>query len=214
MKTKEQAIAKALAEIHETKARIARLIAGTESPEFNEQKERLIAAFREIEGCRFVGITYTSKGTGESARYTIRIGDNYISLLEKSLLELDLTKEQHIAQPIGEQAFAAVRASLVESIEKHKIGEQNSAYTKAGMYVFLCSGLKLSLNDGSLEVCGVQHAKKVLTPGVYKTVKSSPLTLAKDAIRSTLPVSKYRTLALDPGAIQGARIEGDSLEFD
>lgn len=109
---------------------------------------------------------------------------------------------------IGPERAAAAELilSLFATLSALANGTENPAYTKAGLYETICPGLKVSRADGSFELCGFSHAKKVLEPGTYKTVNSSPKTLAKDELRETLPVSKFRTLALDVGALESVRI--------
>lgn len=213
--TIQEAIAQAMADLKNARERINRLLSGEQTPGFDAQVESLVDAFKQIEGkCQFVGFTYTSKGTGEVARYTLQIGVSYKGLIEKSILEMDTRETEFRAGPLGNEAFTAVRESLVESLAAMAEGREHAAFTKAGVYVQICPGLKMNLRDGSLEICGVQHARKVITPGVYKTVNSRPLTIAKDRIRGELPIAKYRTLAVDPGTIHGTRINGEILEFD
>lgn len=213
--TVQEAVAQAVAELRNARERIARLLSGEQAPSFDAQVESLVNAFRQIEGkCQFVGFTYTSKSTGEVARYTLQIGASYKGLVEKSILEMDTRETEFRAGPLGNEAFEAVRASLVESLAAMAEGREHVGFTKAGMYAQICPGLKMSLRDGSLEICGVQHSRVVITPGIYKTVNSRPLTIAKDKIRGELPIAKYRTLAIDPGTIHGARINGETLEFD
>lgn len=213
--TIQEAVAQAVAELRNARERIARLLSGEQAPSFDAQVESLVNAFQQIEGkCQFVGFTYTSKSTGEVARYTLRIGTDYKTLVENSILEMDTRETEFRAGPLGNEAFGAVRASLVESLAAMAEGREHIGFTKAGMYSPICPGIKMSLRDGSLEICGVQHSRAVIVPGVYKTVNSRPLTIAKDKIRGALPVAKYRTLAIDPGTIHGARINGETLDFD
>jgi len=52
-----------------------------------------------------------------------------------------------------------------------------------------------------------------LENGVFKTVKSAPLTLAKDAMRRKLPVGKFREYSIQPQALETAKINGETLEL-
>lgn len=197
------------------KLRTAKRDLQSQVADFQSEVAGLVQAFREIEGkSQFVGFTYTSKGTGEIARYTLQIGVDYKGLVERSLLELELNEATHKAQPFGAEAFEAVQASLKESLLAMAEGREHKDYTKAGIYISICSGIRMNSNDLTLEVCGVQRSRVVIQKGEYKTVKSKSLTIVKNAIRDTLPLAKYRTLSLDIGAISSARINGETIDFD
>lgn len=170
-----------------------------------------------MSGARFVSLTYTAKESGEQARHTLIHGANYKTLIEKSLLALELQEkelknlaaEKVKSKESAEQAFN----ELVESFKATLNGTQEN-YTKAGMYVTLSSGLKLNLNDNTLEIHGLAHNKIVLVPGVYPKVNSRLKTIAKQTIRAELPVSKYRSFALDSGNIHAVRLQGEEIVFD
>ncbi len=115
---------------------------------------------------------------------------------------------------IGAERAAASELciSLCDSLIAGTQGEQNEAYTKAGLYEPICEGIKASRTDGTLELCGLSHSKRVIEAGTYKQVNSSAKTIAKDALRASLPVGRYRTLALDVGALESVRIAGNEID--
>ena len=161
-------------------------------------------------GPSFIGVTYTSKKHNETARYVFSIGTNYLNLLKKSLVELDAIK---VESELDKTAHAAVKASLEKSIAAHEKGEQSEDYTKKGMYRDLAPGVK-EFNDGTCEIAGIQISRKVITAGIYKTVNSSPLTLAKQAIEKQLSKSKYKTLCIDAGNLESIRVGGKEIEVE
>lgn len=132
------------------------------------------------------------------------------------------TKERKAANAVlkaFQEAIGADRAaaselciSLSDTLIAGATGGQNAAYTKAGLYEPICEGIKASRADGTLELWGLAHAKRVIEQGVYKVVNSSDKTLAKEAIRKGLPVGKFRTFALDEGAIESLRISGAEID--
>jgi hypothetical protein len=172
----------------------------------------IISAFARAtgHGPSFVGVTYTAKKTGETARYVFSIGTNYLNLLNKSLVELGGIS---VESELDKAAHAAVKASLEKSIAAHEKGEQSDDYTKKGMYRDLSPGVK-EFNDGTCEIAGIQISRKVITPGVYKTVNSAPLTLAKQAIEKQLSKSKYKTLCIDAGNLESIRVGGNEIEVE
>lgn len=161
-------------------------------------------------GPSFIGVTYTAKKTGETARYVFSIGTNYLNLLKKSLAELDGIS---VESELDKTAHAAVKASLEKSIAAHEKGEQSEDYTKAGMYRDLAPGVK-EFSDGTCEIAGIQISRKVITPGIYKTVNSAPMTLAKQAIEKRLSKSKYKTLCIDAGNLETVRVGGNEIEVE
>lgn len=167
----------------------------------------------------FASLTYTSKGTGETARYTVQLGFSYAKALERSLLDLDcldilsLGKTKGFSPELMAQAAAEVQASLEKSIEAHSKGEQSADYTKKGQYVPLFMGLNVNKTDNSFQLFGLVQNKVSLVPGVHKPVKSADLTLAKNLIRRELTLGKFREFALDEDTIHKARLNGATVEF-
>ena len=159
---------------------------------------------------RFVGVTYRSKSTGELARHIIIVGASYVNTLKTSI-ELLGAKISSLSG-IEAQAGANVLASLTKSLTAHLNGEQSEDFTKKDMYVPVCTGIKASLNDGTLELCGLSHSKVVLEPGIDRPDTRRPLTKAQDKIKHDLPISKFRTLAIDMGTLESVRIGGTELE--
>lgn len=186
--------------------------------------KQLHSELNEISGkAQFASVTYASKSTGEVARHTLIIGARYENVLRDSILALSLVTGDELATIASEQGAALIEAekakeelaaSLAESLQKHLVGEQNKDYTKQGVYARIGNGMTVSLNDGSFELHGLSHSKKVLTEGVHKLVKSSGKTKCKNALRKLLPLGKYRTLALDAGAVQTVRLNGETIEFE
>lgn len=171
---------------------------------------RLAVAVASLQGVRFVGVTYRSKSTNELARHVLIIGASYKEVIRKSMEEL--TRKLPTLTGIHTQAANELIASYSKSLLAIDTGTERPDYTKAGLYEVICPGLKVSRNDGSFELCGLSHSKTVIEAGVYETVKSRPLTIAKRELEEGLPRSKYRTLALDVGALESVRIGGREID--
>lgn len=120
-------------------------------------------------------------------------------------MELQLPKLTGIDLEAANELLASFNATLS--------GTQ-TAYTKEGQYITVANGVKLNTNDNTLELCGLEQSKVVITPGNYPKVNSKPKTIAKNAIRKTLPIGKYKTLCLDAGLFQSAKLNGETLEFN
>ena len=181
----------------------------------------IIALIRSLIGkAQFASLTYTTKESKETARYTVILGATYRTLLDKSLLALTLLDLPTLAKDKGMDlalltlAQGEVQKSLEKSIAAHAIGQQNADYTKRGQYASLGAGLNVNETDGSLQLFGLVQSKVVLQPGEHKVVNSKPLTLAKKAITKALPIGKFREFALDAGNIQAVKLDGTTLVFE
>jgi len=171
---------------------------------------RLVAAVAAINGVKFVGVTYRSKSTGELARHVLILGASYKEVTRKSMEEI--TRKLPTLSGIDLQAANDLLVSYSKSLLAMDTGTEHEDYTKAGLYDLICPGLKVSRADNSLELCGLSHSKTVIEQGTYKHVNSKPLTLAKQAIEKELPRGKFRTLALDVGALESIRIGGAEID--
>lgn len=109
-------------------------------------------------------------------------------------------------------ASAELAISLYDTLAAINAGTENEAYTKAGLYETLCPGLKVSRADGTFELVGLSHSKRVIEAGTFKAVNSSAKTIAKDKLRTSLPIGKFRTLSLDVGALHSVRIGGNDVD--
>jgi hypothetical protein len=165
----------------------------------------------KINGAKFIGLVYTAKSTGEVASYVVQIGHSYKNLVERSLKQLDVTYGTDASNCTDVATYEALR-ELRESLVKTLRGTQDG-YTKAGQYETVCNGVEINKADGTLEIRGLVVQKKVITAGVYKTVKSSAKTIAKNKIRKSLPIGKYRSFALDAEAVKSVKIDGELFEF-
>ena len=161
-------------------------------------------------GARFVSFDYTSKSTGEKARHTLLLGISYKKLLEKDI-QSAFTSRHNDQQAIEKEARREVLASLAKSLRAQRQGQKNEDYTRKNENrIELGKGLKLV--DSGLQVTGYSIAKKVIVPGVYKDVKSKPLTLAKKAIERGLKQSHIKDFCLSN--VTSARMEGKTLVIE
>lgn len=164
----------------------------------------------------FASLLYRSKTDNSLARYTVNLGFKYQNLLEKSIDELQAKMDNNeFVTDLEKQAASEVLASLQKSLTAQKSGEQNEDYTKKGQYTPIGNGLSIHENpDGktSLQLFGLIQSKKVIEPGLpKKPVNSKPITVAKNAIKKGLSISKFREFALDVGNISCIKANGQEL---
>ena len=174
--------------------------------------KRKIEAINASGRATFIGITYTAKGTGETARHVLNLGVSYLNAVKKAIDELS-TIERSGLSGLELEALENVLASYQNTLEKASIGEKNDAYTKKEVYLDIIPGLKMSLNDYSLELHAMSVSKKVIAEGKEKKpTVSRPLTVAQDKFKKGLAVSKYRSFCLDVGHLESIRIGGSEME--
>lgn len=186
-----------------------------ETPEDIMMHPIILALMALLGKCRFASFTYTSKKSGEVARYTLRLNTRYQAFLEKQILEAEL-KLQELPQEEQQSpkalALVEMKASFEKSLAYHIKGLQNPDYTKAGMYRDLGNGVRI-FQDNTLEVAGVIHSYKVLVPGVHKPVTHrTPITAAKAELRKGF--ESWVTLSLDLGNLHEAKANGETAEID
>lgn len=161
---------------------------------------------------RFASFTYTAKKHGEKARYTLLLGANYSNICQDDITALEI--ELGNATGIRKVVIQGMIESLRESINAKAENRSHVNDTKAGLYETICPGLRININDGTCEILGLQVAKAVLVPGDYKEVKHrTEETAIKAEIRKTLKVGKIKTLCVDLGNFESARVNGETLEL-
>ena len=171
---------------------------------------------------RFTSLVYRSKTSGEKSRFTVITGFNYEKCVEDSLLQLELLSLEDIVTLLiskhgGSEAewfpiVAQAASELTESLTKTLLGAQDNS--RSNQYRQVAPGIKENLNDKTLELTGLIHSKVVLEEGEFKDKKSSNKTIAKDTIRKFLKVGKFRSFALDSGAISRVKLMGETIELE
>lgn len=181
--------------------------------------ENVLAVIRKmatLKGNRFASLVYRAE-SGELARHTILIGFSYHNAVVKSLG--DLKEMKFAANSLEAQAQAELIASFEKTLAAHEVGKQNADYTKKDVYDDvaldgeLVSGIRYNTTDGSFKLFGLSVAKTILENGIFKEVKSKPLTIAKDKLRRSLAVGKFREYKIQNDSLAQAKINGETLEM-
>lgn len=160
----------------------------------------------------FLSIRGYRSASGEIADHTICFHMSYGSALERSIAALS---EIVPADDTEATAKAELLASYQKSLEKVRsepevLGEvYDRVLDSKGAPI---KGIKYHRQSGRLHIFGLAMAKKVLVPGTYsKEVKSKPLTIAKNRLRKSLPVERFRQFIVDPSHCEAIRFEGQTL---
>lgn len=173
--------------------------------------EMIVKLAEMTRGARFASLQYRAKSSNELALHVVQLGFSYHNAVEKSLIEIGAILPELTG--IDLVAGIEIQTSLQKTLDAHAQGKQNADYTKAGQYRPIIGGLNVNLNDSTFQLFGLTIQKTVIEPGTFKVVKSAPLTIAKNDIRRTLSIGKFREFALDSGVIERAKMAGETLTF-
>jgi hypothetical protein len=156
--------------------------------------------------------SYVSSASGEVANITVDTRADYLQLIKASIQQVTAMKpadlqriaaENNLAPELVEQARTEVLASLEQSLK----GENPHGVIVKASYEDMGQGVKVHKDSGAVHLQGLQLSKQVLLDGTPKAkVNSKPLTIAKDAIRDTLPVHKWRQYKLESGRFRAIQI--------
>ena len=158
-------------------------------------------------GCRFISILYRAKGTGELAKHTILLGATLENAYRKDIFNLKRMEFEGIKE--------VARLELLKSLE-HSLDVgigNNAAYTQKGKHESKAKGLRMDKESGICQIYGLQMRKIVIEKGVYKSVRSSDKTIAKNAIRKGLRSGKFRPYCVEAENLQSAKMNGRTLEL-
>lgn len=151
---------------------------------------------------------YKSVSTGEVADHQIVFHTSYGNALERSLGMLEgFPRGEGVEAQAREELILSYRASLdkVRGEPLEVIGEHyDRVLDGEGNPI---RGCKIHRGSGELHLFGMHLQKRVIVPGVYKEVKSRPLTLAKDKLREMLPVNKFRQFIIKEGQVEEIRVD-------
>lgn len=117
-------------------------------------------------------------------------------------------------EPKKDKAFAVLQnakeALIASQIapSKARSEAQTNAYTRLAN----APQIKVHNQSGKIFIEGYQVSKKVIVKGTYKAVNSRPLTIAKNAIKKGMKVSKIRQYTLTE--INLMRLNKKTLEFN
>jgi len=155
---------------------------------------------------RFASFLYRNN-KNELARYKIQLGFNYINLVEKSALQLQLESENMQGQTLD--AAKSLLASFQKTIEGSNFNPAKAAYKPVkDRHGKTIQGVKLNQNDNSLQVYGLICSKIIIENG--KPVKKS--SSLNSVLRSNLPVGRFREFNLE--GVKVAKMDGDVLVLE
>lgn len=154
----------------------------------------------------FLSIKEYIATSGEVADFAIAFHVDYRGALKRSHQIISDYKPE---DEIQTAARTAILASMSKRLtEKESLDEIDATYVyfndAHGQQI---KGIKAHRETNDLYLFGFVRSKSILTPGTYKDVKSSPLTIAKRKIENLTPISKFRQFKLSPGSFKEIRVE-------
>lgn len=186
------------------------------------KKEMIVVSAKTIKGTSFVGVRDYRNEQGELSNQTFVVGINYAKLLQsdfQSLLNFNLST---LADKFDSELLNQAYSELVSSLEKRLSSDEIKAELLAknddtivrskaqtDAYSPVCKGVKAK--DGDLYVYGLQVRKTILEKGIYKEVKSRPLTLAKNAIKKAAELRENKFRQFKVGRIGEVALMGATI---
>lgn len=173
-----------------------------------------VSFVQEIAKLRPSSTFLTLKGyraeSSEISNVSLVFNISYTNALTRSIATLE-------SLSLGTDLERQARSELLESYRKslanpEKVEEREPAYT-----YFLnddnepVKGVKYHIASGTLHLYGLVSQKKILLPGIYKTVNSRPLTIAKRKLSSLTSVGKFRQYKLTSDRVDSINVQGMEL---
>lgn len=166
------------------------------------------AVEKSITGVSFVSIRNYTNSTNEVSNNLINVGINYETAKQKDItFLLDLKFKDHEFKS-DKETLETARQELIAAFVKPN---ENRSNGQKDAYTPIFAGVKVHNETGVLYIYGYRENKTVLVKGEYKTVKSAPLTIAKNELRALLKTGKFTQFALEVG--NELRANGETLEL-
>lgn len=152
------------------------------------------ATAKSPSGVSFFSIRYYSNKQGEVSHYLINLGASYEKAKAKDiefLTNLDITTKE------WKSSLLDIAKAKTELINAFIAPSQTRSEAQIEAYERIVPGLKIHKETGTIVIDGYVRAKKTILAGEFKTVNSSPLTIAKNELRKLLRTGKIRQFNLD-----------------
>jgi len=163
-------------------------------------------------GVSFVRINGYTNRQGEVSNVTINVGINYGNVKAKDLTYLEGVDVTQI-ETDNEDVKVLLNDAKIALIEAQKQPNKNNSKGQIDAYTRVKGAPQLKVHNetGQIYLEGYEVNKTKLVEGVYKTVNSKSLTLAKNLIRKGMKASKIRQYKLSE--INSLSLSGDTIEF-
>lgn len=166
------------------------------------------AVSNSITGVTFFSVKNYTNSSNEVSNNLINVGINYEKSKEQDLEFLKNIKLSDYEFKSPNDVLNEAKKELIESFIKPN---ENRSNGQKDAYTNIFSGVKVHNETGVLYVYGYRVNKTVIKEGEYKTVKSSPKTIAKNELRKLLKTNKFTQYAIEVGNTLTAK--GETIEL-
>lgn len=173
-----------------------------------ERNLQIFITAKTIKGTSFIGIRNYTNSSSEVSNQTILAGASYERAKAADILtvqDFDINSySSEFSEDLRREAHAKILNSLVNPSTGNREGQIEA-------YRTIAPGLKLHLVSNEIHVFGFVIAKKLIVPGVYKSVNSKELTKCQDEIKKILDLktAKYRQFKI--GKAEELQIQGFTI---
>jgi hypothetical protein len=180
----------------------------------------------ELEKLRQSSTFLTIKGycaeNGEIADFNIIFHMSYKNALLKSINIVNNFKLTDLPISLqNDQLFDLAKQELLTSFSKSldKIDNISLEDLDDGYIRFYdqnndhVKGVKLHKNTGILHLFGLLVNKKIIMPTTYKHVNHKPLTVIKNQIKKSCPISKFRQFRITADQVESISVENLKINF-
>lgn len=158
-------------------------------------------------GVSFVSIKGYTNSYGEVSNNLVNVGASLTNAKKKdveTLQSLDVTK-------LGGDSILLEKAR-VELINSFLNPNENRSQGQIDAYTIVAKGIKVHNVTGEIYIFGLRNSKTVIEQGVYPTVNSRPLTIAKNQLKKDLKSNKFTQYKLSSTAT--IKMNGEELIFE
>jgi hypothetical protein len=144
-------------------------------------------------GVSFVSVKEYENKSNEISNYLINVGVSLENAKSKDIEYLENLDVKTLKTDIDFDLLNEAKIALIEALKKPN---QNRSNGQKNAYTTISKGIRLHNETNRLHVYGFFVKKDVIVKGVYKTVNSRPLTIAKNYLRKGMKSTKFRTMIL------------------
>lgn len=168
---------------------------------------KLIMTSKTIKGCQFVRITNYHNSAGEVSDQTILVGANYMNMKER---DVEKIKNADVKKFVGFYDETILKEALKQILASYTKPDEEKPPRKQ-VYRNVGRGIKVHIESGELYIQGWAISKDVKVKGVYKEVKSKPLTTAKRYLEKALRLRSPKFKIFPLGKAESISMNGEKL---
>lgn len=176
----------------------------------------IITTLAKLKGVTFAGIKLYTNASNEVANVVVNLGVDYY---KAKLADIETLKNFDIEEFYAKLEKAKVTlkstkidilTAVTELLNEYQKPNQNRVDGQKEAYVHITNGVKVHKQTGKVFIYAFTVSKKVIVEGVYKEVKSKPVTIAKNELKKhLLRTGKFRQYIVeDIGAI---KVSGETI---